>query len=61
MPQRADGGRTVKDNHGAESLRQCHHVGVAQVGAKLRQIGALERARVQIDERIAGLNHVGEE
>jgi hypothetical protein len=51
----------VQDNHAAEPLRQGDDVGVAEVGADLRQVGALEGARMQVDERVAMRDDVGEE
>ncbi len=60
VPQRAECRRTVQDHHAAQALRQRHDVRIAKVRANLRQVRPFERARMQIDERVAMCDDVDE-
>jgi hypothetical protein len=59
--QRAALADTVEHDRRAERLRHALDLRYAQVGAHLRQVGAIQRARVQVDHRGAVLHDVGEE
>ena len=51
----------MQDDHRAQPLGQRHDIRIAQVGADLRQVGSLERAGVDIDERVTVRDYVREE
>jgi hypothetical protein len=51
----------VQDDGGAEAFGQLHHAIVVQIGAQLRQVGAVERTRVQVDQPAAVADHLIEQ
>ena len=51
--QRSDRAAVVQDHGGAEAARQFQHVEIRQIAAQLRQVGAMKRAGVNVDEVVA--------
>ena len=59
--QRTDGAAVVQNHRRSEPARQIHDVEICQIAAHLREVGAVKRTGVDVDEIVAGLDHVFEQ
>jgi hypothetical protein len=58
ITQGPDARCAVQNDRRAESLGECDDIGIAKIGPNLRQVGTLERACVQVDQRITMRDNV---
>ena len=59
--QSADGAAVVQDHGRSEAARQFDHVEVRQIAAHLREVRAVKRAGVDVDQIVAGFDDVFEQ